>query len=105
MSAIAAVRAGPLKVSERDFLRAVCDYATLRRWRQYHTFDSRRSVYGFPDLILIRDGVCVALELKSEKGKTTEAQRDWVDELDAVAGITARIVRPSDWDEIVSLLR
>jgi len=49
--------------------------------------------------------VAVALELKSEKGKATDAQQEWIAALDAVPGIVARVVRPSDWDWIEEALR
>ena len=41
---------------ERDFQRMVEDFAHHMGWSlTYHTYDSRRSDEGFPDLVAIRD--------------------------------------------------
>lgn len=65
-------------ILEKDWQRTVRDLARTLGWRRaYHTFDSRRSDTGFPDLVLVRDRV-IFLELKRETGTTTQAQRDWI---------------------------
>lgn len=46
----------------------------------------------------------VVLELKQEKGKVRPGQQEWVDELDAVPGVRAAIVRPSDYDLVLGWL-
>ena len=46
----------------------VVDLARTLGWRVYHTYDSRRSQPGFPDLVLVRERI-LFLELKSETGK------------------------------------
>lgn len=88
---------------EKDFMSAVIELAKLRRWLVYHTHDSRRSEPGFPDLVLVRDRVLFA-ELKTEKGKITRDQTNWMERLRA-AGADAHIWRPQDWDEIEAALR
>ena len=92
-------------VTEKDFQRAIMDFATLCGWFVYHTFDSRDSAAGFPDCIFVRQSRVVALEVKRESGKPTAAQLEWIAALDAVPGITARVVKPSNWSEIERLLR
>ena len=59
----------------------------------YHTRDSRRSPEGFPDLVAVCRGVMFR-ELKSEKGKLTKAQQEWLDAL-TNAGGDAGVWRPS----------
>jgi hypothetical protein len=101
-----------LQVSEKQFQQQIVDLARLHSWRVYHPWDSRRSAAGWPDLVLARlcpsqRGVTTELlflECKTERGRLTEAQRDWLFVLGAVPGVTARVVRPSDWPEIVALL-
>jgi hypothetical protein len=44
-------RAGP---TEKQFMAQVIQLARLRKWLVYHTHDARRSVAGFPDLVLVR---------------------------------------------------
>ena len=92
-------------LTEKEFGRQVDDYAKLCGWLLYRTWLPIHSPAGFPDRFLVRNGVAVALELKSEKGKATDAQLAWIAALDAVPGITARVVRPSNWPEIEALLR
>lgn len=101
-----------LAISERDFQSMIVDYARLNGFRVYHTWNSQHSAAGFPDLTLARlnptkRGVStdvIFLECKTERGRLTEAQADWLLVLNAAPGVTARVVRPSDWPEIVALL-
>ncbi|MEW6583441.1 MAG: VRR-NUC domain-containing protein, partial [Actinomycetota bacterium] len=60
--------AGRLALSEAAFQDQVVDLARLRGWLVYHTFDSRHSAAGFPDLILARGDRLVAAELKTQRG-------------------------------------
>lgn len=99
----------PATISERDFQDRVVELARLRRWLVYHTHDSRRSDPGFPDLVMVRGGVLVFAELKTEKGRLTRDQQKWLHELDRTSAATARVVqvygwRPSDWPHIVEVL-
>jgi hypothetical protein len=91
-------------VREADLQAQVVELANLAGWRWYHTHESRRSPAGFPDLILVRDGRMLALELKSESGRATPEQRAWLTALSTVPGVTALLVRPSDWPRIAGLL-
>jgi hypothetical protein len=83
--------------TEREWQTTVVDYATLKGWTHYHTHDSRRSVAGFPDLVLAHasHGIVFA-ELKTDTGKITEEQWTWI-ELLRTAGATANIWRPKQW--------
>jgi len=64
-------------------------------WRSYHTHDSRRSDAGFPDLVLLRRGVQVVRELKTERGRVTPQQQAWLDDYEQ-AGVDAGVWRPLD---------
>ena len=52
---------------------------------------------GFPDLVLLSPhyGQLLFVELKSEKGRTTSSQDNWLDAL-GLAGVEHHVVRPSD---------
>ena len=89
---------------ERDFQAAVVELARLAGWRCYHTFDSRRSEPGFPDLCLVRGGQIVFAELKTAHGRLSAAQREWLAALGACPGVDAVLWRPEDWDEIEGVL-
>lgn len=90
----------PPGVSEKDFQAALVDYARLRGWMVYHTYDSRRSVPGFPDLVLVHPvrGVMFR-ELKTDKGRVSKAQRDWLAAINKAGG-DAGLWRPRDWPDI-----
>ena len=57
---------------------------------------------GFPDLVLCRDRV-IFVELKSEKGRLSAAQKHWISKLEK-AGVEIYVWRPSQYDEIVAML-
>ena len=61
---------------------------------------------GFCDLILVKGGQMLALELKRDKtGVIGPGQQEWIDALDAVPGVTARIVGvPSSLQAVVDYL-
>jgi hypothetical protein len=90
--------------TERQFEAAVVEFAKLAGWRVYHPYDSRRSEAGWPDLAMVRAGRLVLAELKSEKGRLSEAQAEWIEEL-RLAPIEMCVWRPSDWPTIEELLR
>jgi hypothetical protein len=64
-------------------------------WLRYHTYDSRRSQAGFPDLVMVRRGRIVWRELKSMKGKVSTDQRKWLDALEK-ANADVGVWRPTD---------
>jgi hypothetical protein len=91
------------KVSERAFQSAVIDLARTLGYQVFHVHDSRRQVRrgvfvgdkdaaGIPDLILARERVIWA-ELKSARGRLSDAQRRWIDTLQA-AGQEVYVWRP-----------
>lgn len=90
-------------MTEAEFQQQIIDTARLLGWKAYHTFDSRRSEPGFPDLVLVRDRI-VYLEVKSETGRVSAEQGEWLAAINAAGG-SALVVRPSQWDEIVASLK
>jgi hypothetical protein len=95
--------------TESQFQGAVLGYAKLMGWLGYHTHDSRNSAKGFPDLVLVRRGRLVFAELKALTGRVKPEQQEWLEALGHVAGentvVEVHLWRPSDWDEIVTVLR
>lgn len=84
---------------EADLLAYVIDVADAGKWYCYHTYDSRRSQPGFPDLVLTRDGRTIFIELKSQKGRTYPAQEEWLAELRKTDGIEIYLWRPVHIDD------
>jgi hypothetical protein len=95
-----------LELTEAQFQRRVVDFACVTGWAVYHTFDSRRSDPGFPDLVAVNPAQrrILYVELKSARGRLSLTQRQWLDKL-ARCGAETAMWRPADWDEIVAVLR
>jgi len=93
-------------MSEKELQRAVLALAAVYGYRAYHTHDSRRSHKGFPDLTLVGRGRVIFAELKSQGGKVSPDQADWLADLQRVGGtVRAYVWRPSDLDAIPGLLK
>lgn len=111
----------PPGILETPFQAEIVRLARLFGWRVMHVNDSRKEVIdrkrgvsflvgdedakGWPDLVLAhpRWHVFAVRELKTNKGRTSPAQREWLTLL-TLCGIDAGEWRPRDWDEIVSFL-
>lgn len=110
-----------LSVSEAKWQAQVVELLQLLGFELlYHTYDSRRSPAGFPDLVAIRfrpqtgRWTLLFVELKSERGVVRPSQVDWLAALEAIALIVNRRVsgvelvvdvwRPRDWERIVERL-
>lgn len=100
------------KITEKELQQAVVELAQYFRWKTYHTFDSRRSDPGFPDLVMVRNDRMIFAELKSSTGRVSTAQTDWLAAIEIVESCTAGLVRcfvwrPEDWatGEIERVLR
>lgn len=104
MSRQAAASALPA-MTERDLTRFVADCAVRFGWARYHTHRSDFSPAGWPDEVLCRPPRLVIAELKSAKGKVSDAQQRWLDLIGGVPGVEAYLWRPADQDEIVRILR
>ena len=94
-----------VRETEKGFMAAVLQLAKIHGWRTYHTFDSRRSTAGFPDLTLVRGPRCIMAELKSATGKVTKDQAAWLAALGAVQGVEVALWRPKDWSIIATTLK
>jgi len=112
-------------LSESEFLKQVIQLAHLYKWRCAHFRGVRvqrkdGSIYyqtpvqgdgvGFPDCVLARDNETtgarlIFAELKSEKGKPSEAQKKWLELLGDVQGVEVYLWKPSDFQNIVDILK
>jgi len=85
-------------LTEAELLQHVRDAARWLGLLEYHTRDSRGSTPGFPDLVLAGPGGLIFRELKSETGRPTWEQREWLDQLRR-AGADAGYWYPHQWPE------
>lgn len=92
-----------LDAGEKEFQDDVVRAAKRHGWLAYHTYSSKRSVPGFPDLVLVRNTVLAFAELKTNAGKLTAEQKDWLAAIKR-AGLPGFVWRPSDWAEIERFL-
>jgi len=93
--------------SEESFQRRVLELARWMGWSlRYHTFDSRKSAPGFPDLVLVRAPRVVFAECKTDYApkELIGAQRLWMHELLRCPGIEYYVWRPRNWQEIERIL-
>ena len=90
-------------ITEKQFQWQVMQLANLLGWRVYHTHDSRRSVAGFPDLILLRASRMLVVELKVGKNKSTAEQTAWLREFSKTGAFVA-VWTPEHWGEIQVML-
>lgn len=83
-------------MNENDWQGEVLTLARFGGWTlRYHTFDSRHSAAGFPDLVLVRVPELLIVELKTDKGKVTDDQQTWLEAL-AACGLETHVWRPRD---------
>lgn len=91
------------RVTEKSFMATVVAFAKVHGWKVSHTYDSRRSEPGVPDLLMVRKGVLVFAELKTDVGVVSAFQMDWLKVLRETVN-QVYVWRPSDWSEIEKVL-
>lgn len=91
-------------MTESAWQQQVVELATLYGWLHYHAYDSRRSDPGWPDLVLVRPPKLLVVELKTDTGRLTRSQTEWLALLDA-CGVETAVWRPRDFDAVHDRLR
>jgi len=94
-------------LDEKDWQSLIVARAKELGWELiYHTYDSRKSVKGFPDLFLVHEqwGKAVVFECKVRPNVATPEQIRWINGMYA-AGIPAYIVYPADEPKVMAILR
>lgn len=93
--------------SESKFQSELLTHFQAHGWLTYHTYDSRKSAAGFPDIVAVHPGRRLALfvELKRQhRSPVRPEQQVWLDALDQVAIVRVDLWRPSDWDRAMELI-
>jgi hypothetical protein len=86
--------------SESQLQSSVVTFMRWRGWMCYHTYDSRRSEKGYPDLTAVKGNRMMFVEFKTEKGKPKPEQIEWLDAL-VEAHDDVYLVRPSTEDDFL----
>ena len=75
-------------------------------WRWTHNSDSRktRGHRGVPDLMAVQGGKLLFIECKSEGGRFSKGQQEWLGELQ-IAGAMCLVVRPSTMTSFLATLK
>ena len=113
------MRQTTLVITETQFQQQVIDLAHLTGWTVAH-FRAAKVIIkgvetyrtpvqadgkGFPDLVLVKPPRVLFIELKSESGQASPEQVAWLLLLGKCPGIETYCWKPSQWDEIVEILR
>lgn len=88
-----------LLMSEAELQRNVLDAAKTIGWLRYHTYMSKGSQPGFPDLVLLhkKQDRCVFVELKRERGTQSPEQVEYENVLRALTYVEYYLWRPRHW--------
>lgn len=90
--------------SEKAWQAVVVDLACVHGWVAVHFRQMVGNPAGYPDLMLFRGEEVILAELKTETGRVSRRQQEWIDKLAAV-GTTVHVWRPSEWSIVVEMLR
>ena len=93
-----------LPETEAGWLEFVRNYARYRKWRTMHPLRSDGTEPGWPDLTLCRPPRLVISELKTERGRVSPAQRNWLADLQACRTLEVYLWRPTQRPEVLEVL-
>ena len=86
--------ASPLKVTETEIRNDIRNFLRLHGWKVVRIVQSVLSEKGIPDLIAVRGGQTVWIEVKRPTGKLSKEQEEFLEDLEDHGGwwIVARSV-------------
>jgi len=74
------------KLTETDIRRQVTDYLQLRQYFCFYVLQGLGAYKGIPDLIAVKNGRVLFIELKTPRGRQSEYQRKFQADLEAAGG-------------------
>jgi len=94
-------------VTEAELQKRITDLCDWLALKWHHETDSRKSKKGFPDLVICGVRGIIFAELKSERGRVTIEQDEWLLALlnSNAQQVYVRLWRPSGWDAIEEELK
>lgn len=78
--------AGKPKITETDIRRQVRDYLRIRGWFVFHVLQGLGCYLGVTDLIAVKDGRVLFIELKTARGRQSQHQKKFQADLEAAGG-------------------
>jgi hypothetical protein len=100
----------PIELTEAQWTTWVIKVAKLYGWKVHHSRPAPRQSGGYstpiqgdkglPDLVLARDGDVIFAELKTNAGRLTRDQKEWLQHF----GERGHVWRPRDRDAVVARL-
>ena len=88
---------------EKEFESKIKDYLVSKGAYVIKIHGSGYSQAGVPDLLVCYKSKFIGIEVKTEKGKTTELQNYHINKIRECKGI-AVVIRPSDFGQLKLLL-
>lgn len=92
-------------ITEENLREQVRDLCKLFGWKFHFSWTGIHSPRGMPDLILVKPPRIIFAELKTEKGKVSTYQREWLDILDECPGCEIYLWRSGDIEDIARILQ
>ena len=90
-------------MTEKEFQAQIVDLVGILGGMVYHTYDSRRSAQGFPDLTIVTlDRRVIFAELKLGKKQPTDSQWMW---LRGLPDHQAYLWHGTDWDAAARIIQ
>jgi Holliday junction resolvase len=74
------------KLTETDIRRQVTDYLQLRQYFCFYVLQGLGAYKGIPDLIAVKNGRVLFIELKTPRGRQSDYQRKFQADLEAAGG-------------------
>ncbi len=94
-----------VKMKEKEWQKRVEGVLKAHNWLCYHTLRSKGSTPGYPDICAVKGKRLLFCELKTEKGRLSAAQNEWMDALARVPCAECYILRPSDFDKLLEIVK
>ena len=92
-------------LTEKEFQAQVVQLAKILGWKVQFHWRSFHSPAGWPDLTLVRRDRIIHAELKTQTGKVSDKQQEWLDALTATGKCEVHVWRPADFDMLTEVLR
>lgn len=75
-----------MSITETDIRRQIQDYLRIRGWFVFYILQGLGAYKGIPDLIAVKNGRVLFIELKTPRGRQSEYQRKFQADLEAAGG-------------------
>ncbi len=77
---------GKPKITETDIRRQVRDYLRIKGWFVFYVLQGLGAYRGIPDLIAVKNGRALFIELKTARGRQSDHQKKFQVDLEAAGG-------------------